>query len=41
MKDNYALNFIKFIGNLIKAKKPYANYDRLENHQPRWMYRNE
>jgi len=40
-KKNNSLSLIKRIGQLIKSKKPKGKYDRLENHQPSWMYRNE
>ena len=39
--ENNSLNLIKHIGNLIKSKKSFEKYNRLENHQPSWMYKNE
>ncbi len=39
MKSKKNLRILyKYIGSLINSKKPY---NRLENHQPSWMYRNE
>lgn len=47
-KKNNSYNLIRYIGKLngyigklIKPKKSYGKYERLEKHQPSWMYRNE
>ncbi len=38
---NSSFNLIKYLENLVKSKKSEESYNRVENHIPSWMYRNE
>jgi len=41
-KKNNSIKLIKYIGKIITPKvKSTKKPNRIENHQPSWMYRNE